>query len=142
MGPLVNARQGLGAGRATSQYLEHDALHSPFPYTGTVPVNGYGAGADHGSDSFAPAAAFLAPSPLRDVPVAHHEPNRLFRQVVPRVDASPAPLRESRLVVAEGAEEAVDLKAAADAEHAAELMARMSVGKDGQGPPDFFGKTG
>ena len=48
----------------------------------------------------------------------------------------------SRLLAAKGAEETVDLKAATHAEHAANLVARMRVGKDRLGTLDFFGKTG
>ena len=46
-----------------------------------------GAGGDHRPDPLAPAAAFLAPRPLGDLPVDHHEANRLFGQVVRRLDA-------------------------------------------------------
>jgi len=46
-----------------------------------------GAGGDHCPDTLAPPTAFLAGRPLRDMPVDHHEMNRLFRQVVRRVDA-------------------------------------------------------
>ena len=46
-----------------------------------------GAGGDHRPDSLAPPAAFFAPRPLRDVPVNHHEANRLLGQVVRWVDA-------------------------------------------------------
>jgi hypothetical protein len=46
-----------------------------------------GAGGDHGPDPFAPPATFLAPGSLRDVPIDHHEPNRLFRKVVRRLDS-------------------------------------------------------
>ena len=45
-----------------------------------------GAGGDRRPDPFAPPAAFLASRPLRDVPVDHDEANRLFCQVIRRVD--------------------------------------------------------
>src|SRR5271170_172098 len=38
----------------------------------------------HRPDPFAPAVATLAPRPLRDQAVDHHEPDRLFRQIVRR----------------------------------------------------------
>ena len=40
---------------------------------------------DHRPDPLAPAVAALAPRPLRDQPVDHHEPDRLLRQVVRRL---------------------------------------------------------
>ncbi len=44
------------------------------------------ASGDHRPDAFAPAAAFFASRPLRDVPVNDDEANRLLRQVIGRVD--------------------------------------------------------
>ena len=40
----------------------------------------------HRPDPLAPAVAALAPRPLRDQAVDHHEPDRLLRQVVRRLD--------------------------------------------------------
>ncbi len=40
---------------------------------------------DHRPDPLAPAIPRLAPRPLRDQPVDHHEPDRLLRQVVRRL---------------------------------------------------------
>ena len=45
-------------------------------------------------------------------------------------------------VATEGAEEAVDLKADNDVEHAAELMTGTNSGRNRQASLDFFGKTG
>jgi hypothetical protein len=38
-------------------------------------------------DPFPPAAAFFAARPLGNMPVDHHKTNRLFRQIVRRIDA-------------------------------------------------------
>ncbi len=40
----------------------------------------------HRPDPLAPPVPALAPRPLRDPPVDHHEPDRLLRQVVRRLD--------------------------------------------------------
>ena len=46
-----------------------------------------GAGGNDRPNPLAPAAAGLAPRPLGNAPVDHHEANRLFGQVVGRLDA-------------------------------------------------------
>ena len=45
------------------------------------------AGGNGGPDALAPAAPGFAPCALRDPAVDHHETDRLFRQVVRRLDA-------------------------------------------------------
>lgn len=45
------------------------------------------ASGNHSPDPLTPAAALLAPRALRDASVDGHATNRLFRQVVRRVDA-------------------------------------------------------
>ena len=64
-----------------------------------------GATGDHRPDALAPSTAFLAPRPLRNPPVDHHKANRLFRQVVGRLDprrGDEAEVRRSMLAKAPG----------------------------------------
>src|SRR5664280_2389065 len=56
-----------------------------------------GAGGDDRPNPLAPAAAGLAPRSLRNPPVDYHEADRLFRQVVGRLDARRGDEAEVRL---------------------------------------------
>jgi hypothetical protein len=51
-------------------------------------------GRDHGPDPFAPAVPTLTARPLRDVPINHHKPYGLFRQIIRRLDSGRGNKRE------------------------------------------------
>ncbi len=77
---LFSCRRGQQRRRFRSPRTNSPPLHAK-SHTPTCPAAAAG---DHRPDSLAPLPALFAPRPLRDMPVDHHEADRLLGQVVRR----------------------------------------------------------